>query len=145
MSDVLDAAVAADNYMLGSHAQVEGRAQSSVIDDDRHPDAELLPIRTYIVYRVVETGIDCNHRQIRACRFIRPFEVRHLLAARYAPGCPKLEVDGLLSVETAEVDCLPIDRLEDHPRSRRADKIVPGGFGSLLTTLSVRRSADQYG
>ena len=50
MPDVLDAPVATDNYMLGSHAQVESRTQGSIIDDDRHPDAELLAIGTYILY-----------------------------------------------------------------------------------------------
>src|SRR6266699_1150473 len=72
--------------------------------------------------------------------------MRHLLTARYTPGCPKLQVDGFLSVETAQVNCLSIDGPEHHPRSWRADKIVPGGFGPLLTRhLSVCRSADQYG
>jgi len=64
-----------------------------------------------------------------------PLEVRHLLAARHAPGGPELEVHGFLAIQTAKIDPLAIDRLKHEAGRRGADETAPCRLGHLLTGM----------
>jgi hypothetical protein len=74
--------------VLRRHAQIEGRCQRTVVDDERHADAELLAVAHDVGARVVETGVDADDREIVAGLLPRALEVRHLPAARFCeePG-----------------------------------------------------------
>src|SRR5262249_20787990 len=66
---------------------------------------------------------------------------RHLLTARYTPGRPELEVNGLVTVELRQVDRLSIDRLERDVGAGKAEERSPRRLGTTLSRLVTLRAS----
>src|ERR1700676_1959692 len=118
MADVAYSAVASDDNMRGRDPQMEGDAQAAVVESDRHGDRQLLAIAPGCLEGIVDSRVGVEAGMFGARRFVDVLKMRHLLPARHAPGCPKLQVHGLLAVKTAEIDCIAVDRLEHQSRRR---------------------------
>src|ERR1022692_5223306 len=76
MSHILDTAIATDHDMLRRDAQMKGSAEPSIIEDDRHRDAELFAVGANIVDRIVESDVDGDDPEIRSGALIDVLEVR---------------------------------------------------------------------
>jgi len=113
------------------------QGEATVVEHDRHREAHAAAIGQHVLQRVVEAGVDRDHHEVRAGVAERALEVRHLLAARYAPRGPELEVDGLVPVQAAEIDVLAVDGGQHQPRRRRAEQCASGIRGALRAATGV--------
>src|ERR1700757_2390154 len=120
MSDVFNASVATDDDVLGSHLQIQRRGQPAVIDHDRHRKSVLFAKRLDRLWRITESDVHRDYREIVTRSFVALLKLRHLLAAGHAPRRPKLQVHGLPAVELTQIDGLAVDRLERDLRRRRS-------------------------
>ncbi len=133
MPDVLDSPIPADDDVLRRDTHVEGARQGRIaIEHNRHADAKLLLIFANRLDGIVEADIYRDYRKIRPRSLIGMLKMRHLLAARHAPGRPKLEVHGFLAVQAAKIDGIAVDCLDHQVRRRSTQEIVPGRFRPLL-------------
>src|SRR5262249_56237484 len=69
-----------------------------------------------VLDRIVDSNVDCEHREPVAVDAKRRLQVRHLLAARHAPRRPELEIDWTLPEQRREIDMRAVEQLERHRR-----------------------------
>ncbi len=129
---VQDAAVTADDDVLGGDAQVQGVGQFSVVDDHRHGQPHGLAIAADGVPGLVEVRVDRDDLNFAAQGALHVLEVRHLQAAGHAPGGPELQIDRLVAIEFSEVDLLAVQGRQGDGRGVLADEGHRSGLDQLL-------------
>src|SRR5271166_90441 len=125
MPDILDTPIPANDDVLRRDPHIECARQGCIaIEHNRHADAKLLLIFANRLDGIVEADVYRDYRKIRPRSLISMLKMGHLLAARHAPGRPKLEVHGFLAVQAAKIDGIAIDRLDHEARRHGTQKIV---------------------
>src|SRR5450631_3243406 len=112
---------------------MERGGEPAVVHDDGHSEPHFPAVVPDIGDRIVESGVDGDDRKVRSSRFIGSLEMRHLLAAGYAPRGPEFQIHGLPAVQMAQVDRVAVDGRQHDPGRRLADQRMAGAFRHLLT------------